>query len=437
MATIDLYRGEIFYFTAPPGSGSGACRHFEDGALVVADGRVVEAGPFEATKARYPDTPVTDYSGKLIMPGLIDAHIHFAQSEIIGMYGRQLLDWLNEYTFPAEEAFGSMEYAREIARFFVRELLRNGTTTCAAYATVHAASVSALFSIASEYGMRILAGKVLMDRGAPDYLMDTVATGEAESRALIEEWDGQGRNHYAITPRFALTSTPEQLAMAGRLHAEYPDTYIQTHLSENVGEVEAVRSLFPGYADYLEVYERAGLLTDRTIFGHCVHLEEREYKRLAEAGAVVAHCPTSNLFLGSGLFRMEEANRRGIRVALATDVGAGTSFSMWRVMGEAYKVRQLTGSSMTAFEALYKCTLGAAKALSLDDRIGSFLPGREADFIVVDCEATPVQRLRGEYLRSKGRWTIENKLFGLQTLGDERNIHSTYLMGREQRLTDD
>jgi len=279
--------------------------------------------------------------------------------------------------------------------------------------------------------MCILAGKVMMNRNAPDYLMDTTHQGELDCRSLIEDWDGKGRNHYVITPRFAITSTPDQLKSAGRLHAEYPSTYIQTHLSENLGEIESVLSLCPGHADYLEVYERAGLLTDRSIFGHCVHLTDREYKRLGETGGIIAHCPTSNLFLGSGLFDMREANRYGVRTTLATDVGAGTSFSMWRTMGEAYKVQQLNGYPMTALEAIYKCTLGSARALSLDDRIGSFLPGREADFIVVDYAATSVQKLRMEYLRSRDKWTIENKLFGLQTLGDDRNTVCTYIMGKQ------
>ena len=425
MATIDLYRGEIFYFTAPPGSGSGACRHFEDGALVVADGRVVEAGPFEATRARYPNTPVTDYSGKLIMPGLIDAHIHFAQSEIIGMYGRQLLDWLNEYTFPAEEAFGSMEYAREIARFFVRELLRNGTTTCAAYATVHAASVSALFSIASEYGMRILAGKVLMDRGAPDYLMDTVATGEAESRALIEEWDGQGRNHYAITPRFAPTSSPEQMAMAQRLKEEYPDTWVHTHLCENKDEIAWVKSLYPDHDGYLDVYHQYGLTGKNCVFAHCVHLEEKEWDRLSETKSSIAFCPTSNLYLGSGLFNLKKAWQKKVKVGMGTDIGAGTTFNMLQTLNEAYKVLQLQGYRLSAYEAFYLATLGGAKSLGLDDLIGNFLPGKEADFVVMEPTATPLQQLRYDNSVS-----LVDKLFVMMTLGDDRSIYRTYVDGR-------
>lgn len=305
----NLYRGEVLYLIASPLDHVEAYRYFEDGGLAVVDGKIVEAGPFEAMRSRYPDFPVTDYSGKLITPGFIDSHIHFSQSEIQGMYGKQLLDWLDEYTFPAEEAFSSMEYAQDIARFFVKELVKNGTTTCAAYATVHPASVTALFSVATEYNMCILAGKVMMNRNAPDYLMDTTHQGELDCRSLIEDWDGKGRNHYVITPRFAITSTPDQLKSAGRLHAEYPSTYIQTHLSENLGEIESVLSLCPGHADYLEVYERAGLLTDRSIFGHCVHLTDREYKRLGETGGIIAHCPTSNLFLGSGYEGSEPLRR--------------------------------------------------------------------------------------------------------------------------------
>ncbi len=433
----NIYRGELFFFIDSPLAKSEAFyQHHLDGGLFVMNGKVVETGPFEDIHARYPDIPVTDYSGKLILPGLIDTHLHYPQSEIIGMYGKQLLDWLDEYTFPAEESFSSAEYALSIARSFVTELLRNGTTSCAAYATVHPVSVDALFTVASEYGMCMLTGKVLMDRNAPEGLRDSSLEGEADSRALIEEWHGKGRNHYVITPRFAITSTPEQLERAGRLHQEYPTTYIQTHLSENQGEIESVRSLFPDSVDYLEVYEQAGLLTDRTIFGHCVHLTERAYKRLGESGAIIAHCPTSNLFLGSGLFDMRKANSYGLRTTLATDVGAGTSFSMWRTMGESYKVQQLLGYSQTAFEALYKCTLGAAYALSLADRIGSLMPGRDADFIVVDAAATPVQRLRRDYLRARGKWDIEHKLFGLQTLGDDRNTVATYLMGRKAYASD-
>lgn len=428
---IHLYRGEIFDFIGSPLIQADAVRYIADGAIAVEDGQIVDCGSFKDIKACYADCELTDYSGKLLMPGFIDSHIHYPQVEIIGMYGKQLLDWLDEFTFPAEQAFVSPEYAEKIARFFVQELFRNGTTTCMAYATVHMASVDALFSVASEYNMCMLTGKVLMDRNAPVGLTDTAEQGIAESRSLIKAWHKKGRNRYVITPRFAISSSREQLIAAGRLHEQYPDTYIQTHLSENKEEVNSTLSLCPDCRDYLEVYEQAGLVTDRSVFGHCIHLSDSECRRLAEAGSVIAHCPTSNLFLGSGLFDMQQANRIGIQTTMATDVGAGTSFSLFRTMGESYKIQQLNRYPMPVLESFYKCTLGAAKALHLENEIGSLAKGRKADFIVVDYAATPSQEIRKDYLERKGKWTLENKLFGLQTLGDDRNISATYVMGKQ------
>lgn len=428
---IHLYRGEIFDFIGSPLIQADAVRYIADGAIAVEDGQIVDSGSFKDIKACYADCELTDYSGKLLMPGFIDSHIHYPQVEIIGMYGKQLLDWLDEFTFPAEQAFVSPEYAEKIARFFVQELFRNGTTTCMAYATVHMASVDALFSVASEYNMCMLTGKVLMDRNAPVGLTDTAEQGIAESRSLIEAWHKKGRNRYVITPRFAISSSREQLIAAGRLHEQYPDTYIQTHLSENKEEVNSTLSLCPDCRDYLEVYEQAGLVTDRSVFGHCIHLSDSECRRLAEAGSVIAHCPTSNLFLGSGLFDMQQANRIGIQTTMATDVGAGTSFSLFRTMGESYKIQQLNRYPMPVLESFYECTLGAAKALHLENEIGSLAKGRKADFIVVDYAATPPQEIRKDYLERKGKWTLENKLFGLQTLGDDRNISATYVMGKQ------
>lgn len=432
--TIQLFRGEVFYFKYSPLEREDSYCYYPDGALVVLAGKVIETGPYHAIRKRYTDAHLTDYSGKLLMPGLIDSHIHYPQAEMVGMYGKQLLDWLNEYTFPTEDAFASQEYAEKVARFFVNELLRNGTTTCMAYATVHKTSVNALFSVASAYNMRVLTGKVLMNRNAPPTVTDTEETGYTESRELIDTWHRKGRNLYVVTPRFSITSTHGQLISAARLHEEYPDTYIQTHLSENKGEVDSTLSLSPECHDYLEVYERAGLLTDRSVFGHCIHLSDSECRRMAEAGAIIAHCPTSNLFLGSGLFDMQQANRIGIQTTLATDVGGGTSFSLWKTMGESYKIQQINGYSMSVFEAIYKCTRGTAKALKLDDKIGSFDPGCEADFIVLDYAATPSQQMRKEYLQRNGKWNLENKLFGIQTLGDDRNIIATYLMGQRPFL---
>ena len=351
MSELTLYRGEVFDFIDSPLNRKDAYRYFPDGALAVRDGEIVDCGPYKEIKGRYADYELVDYSGKLLMPGFIDSHIHYPQAEIIGMYGKQLLDWLDDYTFPAEQAFASPEHADKMARFFIQELFRNGTTTCMAYATVHPASVTALFSVASEYNMCMLTGKVLMDRNAPAGLTDTAGQGESESRSLIETWHGKGRNRYVITPRFAISCSMEQLLAAGRLHGQYPDTYIQTHLSENKDEIDSTLSLCPDCQDYLEVYERAGLVTDRSVFGHCIHLSDSECRRLAEAGSVIAHCPTSNLFLGSGLFDMQQANRLGMQTVLATDVGAGTSFSLLRTMGESYKVQQLNGYPMSVLES--------------------------------------------------------------------------------------
>lgn len=428
---LRIFRGEVFSFTASPLDSTDAFCFFEDGALVVKNGKIVQAGPFKELIKLYPDCLLSDYSGKLIMPGFIDSHIHYPQTEIIGMYGKQLLDWLNEYTFPAEADFFSPEFADRMAYAFLKELFRNGTTTCMAYATVHPSSVDALFTAANTYNMCMITGKVLMNRNAPQNLTDTVESGEAESRDLIEKWHKKGRNRYVITPRFAITSTMDQLKSAGRLHNEYPDTYIQTHLSENRDEIDSTLSLSPDCRDYLEVYERAGIVTDRSVFGHCVHLSEFECRRLAMAGSIIAHCPTSNLFLGSGLFNMRQVNNLKTKTVLATDVGAGTSFSLLKTMGEAYKVQQLNGYSMSVWESLYKCTLGAAKALKLDDEIGNFEKEKFADFIIIDYTTTSSQQIRKEYLERNGKWNLESKLFGLQTLGDDRNIVETYIAGNQ------
>lgn len=431
MRDIHLYKGDIFYFTDSPLDKKEAYVYIPDGALAVENGEIQETGPYNEIHSKYTNAQVVDYSGLLIMPGLIDAHIHYPQTEIIGMYGRQLLDWLNEYTFPAEMDFNSHRHAEEIAEFFVRELFRNGTTSCAAYSTVHASSADILFQTASRYNMRIITGKTLMDRNAPQQLTDTLEQGIKESRELIEKWHNKGRNLYAITPRFAITSSPQQLRIAARLHSMFPDTYIQTHLSENKNEISTTLMVHKGHSDYLEVYEKAGLITKRTLLGHCIHLSTDEIERLAKSEAIVVHCPTSNLFLGSGLFEMKRLNEAKVKTVLATDVGAGTSFSMFKTMGAAYKIMQTTGYAMPVLESFYKSTLGTARALDLDDKIGSFKKGNEADFIVVDITATPIQKIRSAYLKRHDKWTIENQLFGLQTQGDDRNIIATYLMGNK------
>ena len=432
-ATLDLsiVRGTIVDFTGDPTKDSNACRVVIDGAFVIENGIIINRGDSAAMQTAYPNAVCHDYSGQIIMPGFIDAHIHFPQQEIVGSYGKQLLDWLDNYTFPAEEAFGEGNHAEVMAKKFIDELFRNGTTCCMAYATVQKSVTEALFAEASKRDMCLFAGKVLMNRNAPEGLLDTVEQAEAACRTLIERWHGVGRNHYVLTPRFAISCTAEEMQMAAALHREHPTTYIQTHLSENKDEWNFTHTLFPECDDYLAVYEKMGLLTDHTVFAHAIHLSESEWERLSKANAVIAHCPTSNLFLGSGLFNMEAAYKHNIPLGIATDIGAGTSFSLLKTLGEAYKVQQLRGYSMNAFESFYKITLGAAKGLKVENQIGSIDINKVADFVVIDPIRTDLEQLRTQYMQRTDQYTPENLLFGLQTLGDDRNIVATYVKGKK------
>jgi guanine deaminase len=358
------------------------------------------------------------------MPGFIDAHIHMPQTQVIASYGAQLIEWLNRYTFVEEQKLSQQGHAGKLSRFFLDELLASGTTTAAVYCSVHPQSVEAFFTESQRRGTRMIAGKVMMDRNAPEALTDTAESGYRDSKALIGRWHGKGRQLYAITPRFAITSTPEQLAAAGRLSAEHPDCHVQTHIDENRAEVALARELYPEAADYADIYRRHGLLGPKSLMGHCIHMTAGEWRAFAETGAVAVFCPTSNLFLGSGLFDWGKARRSGVRVAVATDIGGGTSYSMLRTMAEAYKVLQLQGQSLTAFAALHAITRGNAAALGLDHCIGSFEPGREADAVVLDPGATRAMAHRLETVRD-----LAEELFVLVTLGDERNVAATYVMG--------
>jgi len=419
-------RGALVHFLGDPAElGAGACEHFEDGALIVADGRIAEAGPADKLLAKLPaETPVDDWRGALILPGFIDTHIHYAQTDVIASHGEQLLAWLERYTFPAERRFEDAAHAAAVAEFFCDELLRNGTTTALTLATVHPESVDALFTAARRRLMRLIAGKVLMDRNCPEYLRDTAASGYADSRKLIEHWHGRDRLLYAVTPRFAPTSTREQMTLAGRLFADYPGVYLQSHVAENPGEVTWAKELYPEARSYLDVYERHGQLGRRSVFAHCIWLDDIDRQRMAAAGAAISFCPTSNLFLGSGLFDLARADAAHIRVGIGSDIGAGTSFSMLRTLGEAYKVLQLQGQSLSPERAFYLATLGGARSLYLDDRIGSFTPGREADFVVLDPAATPLLARR-----SAAAETVAERLFMLMQLGDERAVAATYVLG--------
>jgi len=420
-------RGSILYCVDDPGEppADGALRHLPDGMVVVRDGRVAAVGEASALMAELgPEVAVHDHSGRLVVPGFVDAHVHYPQTDVIASSASGLLEWLRTHTFPAEARFHDPAHARETADFFLQELLRNGTTTALVMATVHEASVDAVFEAARARGMRLAAGKMMMDRHCPEGLSDTAESGYAASRALIERWHGHERLLYAVTPRFAPTSSEAQLQSAGRLLAEHPGVYFHTHLAEHRDEVAWVTELFPWSRSYLDVYERFALLRERSVFAHCIHLEDDERARMARAGAATAFCPTSNLFLGSGLYDLERARTAGVRVGMGTDVGGGTSFSLLRTLHEAYKVTQLRGARLSAERALYLATLGGARALYLDDRIGSFEPGKEADLVVLDPLATPLLARRTQRASD-----LADLLFALLMLGDDRCVAATYVMG--------
>lgn len=402
-------------------------RYIEDGVLIAEQGQIRWFGSWGDAQAYLPaNVEIQHYPEQLIIPGMIDTHIHFPQTEMVGAYGEQLLSWLNTYTFPTEIQFKDKAYAQKIAQFFVQELLKNGTTTALVFCTVHPESVDALFEAAAQQQMRLIAGKVMMDRHAPEALCDTAESAYEDSKALIEKWHGQGRALYAITPRFAPTSTPEQLERAGQLKAKFPDVYVHTHLSENRDEIAWVKDLFPEQKGYLDVYHHYGLTGNRSVFAHCVHLEDQEWQCMHDTDSAIAFCPTSNLFLGSGLFPLKKTWQQQVKVGLGTDIGAGTSFSLLQTVNEAYKVQQLQGDKLSAFESLYHATLGSAKALDLDDKLGNFNVGKEADFVVLNLKPTALQQLRQS--RSK---SIEDSLFALFTMGDDRNIEATYIYGQK------
>ena len=399
--TCKAYRAAILHSIADPAEVGieASYEYFEDGLLVVDNGQIKAVGPASELLATLAtDIEVTEYQNALITPGFIDTHIHFPQTGMIGAYGEQLLDWLNTYTFPCENQFADKAHADEVADIFLKELLRNGTTTALVFGSVHPQSVDALFEAAQRLDLRLIAGKVMMDRNAPDYLTDTAETGYSESKALIERWHGKGRLHYAVTPRFAPTSTPEQLTLAGKLLGEYPDVYLHTHISENLQEIEWVKSLFPERKGYLDVYDHYQLLGERSVFAHGVHLCDEECARLAETGSAVAFCPTSNLFLGSGLFNLP--------------------------MAEKHKLMQLQGARLDPFKSLYLATLGGARALRLEDKIGNLQPGSDADFLVLDYNATPLMSYRLKQSKN-----IAETLFVLMTLGDDRTVQQTYAAG--------
>lgn len=423
MSDARAVRGRLVTFTGDPAVDPSAMTVIDDGAVVMAGGKITAVG--RADEVLTLGMPVDHHPDEIIMAGMIDLHIHYSQTQVIASYGAQLLDWLNTYTFVEEQKFSDPAHSARVAEFFLNELLRNGTTTAAVYCTTAAASVEAFFAVSAARNTRMIAGKVLMDRNAPDGLLDTAAGGVADSRALLEAWHGNGRQGYAITPRFAITSTPEQLEMSGQLAADFPDAYVQTHLAENHDEIAEVRRLFPDSANYTEVYDRFGLLGPRSLLGHCIHLSAEERTVLRERQAVAVFCPTSNMFIGSGLFDLAALQADQVRTGLATDIGGGTRYSMLSTAGAAYQVLQLRGQNLPAAQAFYTMTLGNARALRLDDTIGSLTVGNEADVVVLNPRATPAMAHRMETIGAD----IDETLFLLMTLGDDRSVSQTYVAG--------
>ena len=430
MSGARVVRGRIVSFGDDPAeAGASAQNYVEDGAVLIEGGKIAAVGEARDVLARAPQGAIVDdHAGALVMPGLIDVHIHYPQTQVIASYGAQLLDWLHTYTFVEEQRFADPEHCARVAKFFLGELFRNGTTTALVYCTVYPQSADAFFAAASHVGARMIAGKAMLDRNAPKALTDDVQSSYDDSKALIERWRGRGRLDYAVTPRFAVTSTEAQLEAAGALLKEFPGVFMQSHVDENTDEIEFVRQLFPQAKNYLDVYARAGLLGPRSVFGHCIHMTEHEVAAMAESRSVAAFCPTSNLFLGSGLFDRARLKQAGVRIGLATDVGGGTSYSMLRTAAEGYKVLQLNGQSWPAASAFYQMTLGNARALGLDHAIGSIEVGKDADLVVLDARATPAMAHRMERVDD-----LDKELFLLITLGDDRAVRQTYVAGEPRK----
>lgn len=425
-----VLRGRVLSFHRAPSSieDSDSYLYIEDAAVLIEDGVIVWVGAF--AEAESSGAVIIDHRPNLIMAGFIDLHLHYVQSQIMAAYAGSLLEWLNGYTFIEEQKFAQQGHADAVAVDFYDALIRHGTTTAVAYCSSHPRSVDAFFAEAQRRNMLMVGGKVMMDRNAPEGLLDTAQSSYDDTKALIARWHKRGRGLYAISPRFAITSTPEQMEMAQALVHEHDDCHIQTHLSENDREISFSMELYPDAVDYTGIYEMYDLLTPRTLLGHSIHLNHRETEALAASGAVAVFCPTSNLFLGSGLFDRDRLLERGVRIGLATDIGGGTSFSMLRTMDEGYKILQLRGQRFNPLASFHLATRGNAEALGLADTIGSVAPGRAADLIVLDAQATPTMRMRMATVE-----TLVEELFLLQTLGDDRAIAEVYVAGARAKST--
>ncbi|WP_370301300.1 guanine deaminase [Pseudooceanicola sp.] len=422
-----ILTGRVLSFTRTPFEGDAAGAARTDEAIALSGGRIAALGPLETLRRAFPGAGIRDYGNRLITAGFVDAHAHYPQTAIIASWGKRLIDWLNSYTFPEEMKFADPAYAQEIAARYLDLTAAHGTTTICTYCTIHPASVTAIFAEAEMRGQRLVAGRTCMDRDtAPEGLRDTAQSAYDESRALLETWHNRGRLSYAITPRFSPTSTPDRLAALGSLWAEHPDCLMQTHLSEQTDEIDWVLGLYPQARDYLDTYERFGLLGARGLYGHAIHLEPRERDRLRETGAALIHCPTSNTFIGSGLFDLPGLAGDGQRIGLATDTGGGSSFSMLRTMAAAYEIAQLRGTALHPAQLLWLATAGSAGALHMADRIGNLAPGMEADLVVLDLASTADIAQRSA--RATDLW---EELFPTIMMGDDRAVHATWINGRE------
>jgi len=425
-----VIKGQTLSFTA-----DGAAVHENRGAIAVGDdGTILWAGPQPLLPQAFRHAEVHDHGDMIVMPGFIDAHIHFPQYRMLAAPGKDLLDWLTRFTFPEESRYAEAAYAKAAAEVFLSRLFQHGTTAALAFCSVHKACADALFAAADRQGMALVTGKTMMDRNAIPAVQDDPETGARETEELYRSWHGRGRLRYAVTPRFAITSSEAQLKLSGELLAMLPGALMQTHLSESPGEIAFVKELFPQAKDYTDVYDRFGLLGERSLFAHGIHLSERECARLSEAGASVVHCPTSNTFLGSGLMSMPHLRKkeRPVHLGIATDVGGGTSYSMLSTLGEAYKVQMLAGYKPSALELFAMATRGNAARLGIAHEAGAIEVGKFADLVVLDPKATPVLASRQEVSAS-----LEDVLFSLMILGDDRAVCATYVRGRRvhERLT--
>jgi len=423
----DLILGQTLGFAADPfAEGPGAARHAARSGVLVEGGVIRAVGDGASLRAANPGATVHDMGTALLSAGFVDAHVHYPQTGIIASWGKRLIDWLNSYTFPEEMRFSDPAHARDIAALYFDIALANGTTSMASYATIHPASVDAFFEEARARGMRAAAGKTCMDRNAPDGLRDTAQSAYDDSKRLLEKWHGVDRLSYVITPRFSPTSTPEQLQALGALWAEHPECLMQTHLSEQMDEIEWVKSLFPNARDYLDTYEAFGLLRTGGMYGHAIHLEPRERARLREVDASLIHCPTSNTFIGSGIFDMAGLMAEGQRIGLATDTGGGSSFSMLRTMAAAYELAQLRHNPLHPAQLWWLATQGSARAMRIDHAVGNLAPGMEADIIAVNLSSTPAIAQRAA--RAQDIWEA---LFPTIMMGDDRAISAVWVGGRK------